>query len=62
MVIVLTKRLPLSYFYIKYIYEYIVIKMPAPVTLYKIEDYMGCGNVIIFDTDKDMHDAVVLNW
>ncbi len=37
-------------------------EMTAPVTLYQIEDRMGCGNVLVFDLDKEPFESTVLNW
>lgn len=37
-------------------------EMKAPVTLYQIGDYMGCGNVIIFDEHKSHYEGIVLNY
>lgn len=37
-------------------------EMKAPVTLYQIGNYMGCGNVIVFDEGKGHYDGMVLNY
>lgn len=37
-------------------------EMKGPVTLYQIEDRMGCGNVIVFDLDRGPYEGIVLNW
>ena len=37
-------------------------EMKAPVTLYQIGDYMGCGNIIVFDERKGNYEGVVLNY
>lgn len=37
-------------------------EMKAPVTLYQIGDYMGCGNIIVFDEHKGNYEGVVLNY
>lgn len=36
--------------------------MKGPVTLYQIEDRMGCGNVIVFDLERGPYEGTVLNW
>lgn len=46
--------------------KYLVIightEMKGPVTLYQIEDRMGCGNVIVFDLERGAYEGIVLNW
>lgn len=37
-------------------------EMKGPITLYQIGNYMGCGNIIVFDEKKSYYKGIVLNY